>query len=159
MSHTVEANSVSPDRSHAAYYAWAGGLVLAVGFTLLIWCFGPLLVSRWGSLGGCYTILAASAIFAGYLTWRLQRVMTYSLRKWVLSIALGLLFLPLVWLQSSWTINVVLYGVFVIGYCTSLLLFRLITRSELVAVAQAFRSKRKIFNKSKSAGDEYLDRS
>jgi len=43
MSHTVEANSASPDRSHAAYYAWAGGLVLAVGFTLLIWFFGPLL--------------------------------------------------------------------------------------------------------------------
>jgi hypothetical protein len=119
--------------------------------------FGPFLIARWGSLGGCFAVLAASIIYSVYLTWRMQGVMTYSLKKWALAIALGLIFLPLLWLQSSWPVNVLLYVVFVISYSILLLLLRFITLSEIGAVWQVFRSKNEISNWSKSVGKEYLD--
>jgi O-antigen/teichoic acid export membrane protein len=124
---------------------------------IAIWTFGPFLIAKWGSLGGCYAVLFASAICAGYLTWRMKRVITYSLRKWAFIIALGFIFLPLLWLQSSWPINVLLYAVFGVGYCALLLLLRIFTFSEAVAVGRAFRSKNRILNGSKSVGKEYVD--
>jgi hypothetical protein len=120
--------------------------------------FGPFLIVRWGSLGGCFAVLAASTIYSVYLTWRMQGVLTYSLKKWALAIALGLIFLPLLWLQSSWSVNIILYGIFVIGYSILLLLLRFITLSEMVAVWRAFHSKNEISNWSKSVGKEHLDR-
>ena len=119
--------------------------------------FGPFLIAKWGSLGGCFAVLAASIIYSVYLTWRMQGVMTYSLKKWALAIALGLIFLPLLWLKSSWSINALLYVVFVVGYCTVLLVLRIVTLSEVTALGRAFRSKNVIFNASKSVGKEYLD--
>jgi O-antigen/teichoic acid export membrane protein len=133
--------------------------VMAAGIQLAaIWGFGPFLVAKWGSMGGCFAVLTASTFYAGYLTWRMQGVITYSLQKWALEIVLGLIFLPLLWLQSSWSINVLLYSVFVIGYSTLLLLLRFVTLSEVVAVWRAFRSKSEMFNWSKSVRNEYLDR-
>ena len=82
-----------------------------------LWIFGPFLIAKWGSLGGCFAVLLASAICASYLTWRMKRVITYSLRKWASIIALGFIFLPLLRLQASWSINVLLYAVFALGYC------------------------------------------
>jgi O-antigen/teichoic acid export membrane protein len=122
-----------------------------------LWIFGPFLIAKWGSLGGCFAILFASAICAGYLIWRMKRVLTYSLRKWASIIALGFIFLPLLWLQSSWLINALLYVVFVAGYCVLLLLLRVIKFSEVISLGRAFRSKNAIFNASKSVGEEYLD--
>jgi O-antigen/teichoic acid export membrane protein len=125
--------------------------VMAAGVRLVaMLVFGPLLIARWGSWGGCLAVLAASLIFAGYLTWRMQGIVTYSLQKWALAIALGLPFLSLLVWQSSWLVNVVLYGIFVIGYCTLLILLRFITLSEVVAVWRALRSKSEIINWSKS---------
>ncbi len=132
---------------------WAAGIRLAA-----MWGFGPFLVTKWGSLGGCFTVLFASAICSGYLTWRMQRVFTYSLKKWVGVIALGLIFLPLAWLRSSWSVNIILYGIFIIGYSILLLLLRFISLSEVVAVWRAFRSKSKTPHWSKSAEREYIDR-
>jgi len=132
--------------------------VMSAGIRLAaLWIFGPFLVAKWGSLGGCFAVLFASAICAGYLTWRMKRVMTYSLRKWASIIALGFIFLPLLWLKSSWSINALLYAVFGVGYCALLLLLRIFTFSEAVAVGRALRSKNAIFNTSKSVGKEYLD--
>jgi O-antigen/teichoic acid export membrane protein len=134
--------------------------VLAAGIRLAaLWIFGPFLIAKWGSLGGCFAVLLASAINAGYLTWRMQGVVPYSLKKWVRIIALGLLFLPLLWWRSSWSVNIILYCIFVIGYSTLLLLLRFITLPEVVAVWRAFRSKSGVLNWSKSGGNEYLDRS
>jgi O-antigen/teichoic acid export membrane protein len=115
---------------------WAAGIRLAA-----IWSFGPFLVAEWGSLGGCFTVLLASVICSVYLTWRMQKVLTYSLKKWVGVIIVGLIFLPLSWLRSSWSVNIILYAVFIIGYSTLLLLLRFINLSELVAVWHAFRSR------------------
>jgi O-antigen/teichoic acid export membrane protein len=122
-----------------------------------LWIFGPFLIAKWGSLGGCFAVLLASAIYAGYLTWRMKGVITYSLRKWASIIALGFIFLPLLWLQSSWLINALLYAVFVAGYLALLLLLRVIKSSEVIALGRAFRSKNGIFNGSKSGKKEYLD--
>jgi hypothetical protein len=122
-----------------------------------LWIFGPFLIAKWGSLGGCFAVLLASAICASYLTWRMKRVITYSLRKWASIIALGFIFLPLLWWQSSWSINLSLYGIFLVGYPALLLLLRFFTVSEVVAVGRAFRSKNAVFNPSKSVGEEYLD--
>jgi O-antigen/teichoic acid export membrane protein len=132
--------------------------VLSAGIRLVaLWILGPLLVTKWGSLGGCFAVLLASAIYSGYLTWRMQGVITYSLKKWIWVIALGLLFLPLSWLRSSWSINLILYGIFVMGYSTLLLVLRFITLPEVVAVWRAFRSKSGVFDWSKSMSDEYFD--
>jgi len=122
-----------------------------------LWIFGPFLIAKWGSFGGCVAVLLASAIYAGYLTWRMKRVVTYSLRKWASMVASGLIFLPLLWLQSSWLINALLYVVFVAGYCVILLLLRIVTLSEVTVLGRAFRSKNAAFNGSKSVRKEYLD--
>jgi O-antigen/teichoic acid export membrane protein len=125
--------------------------LMAAGIRLIaMWVFGPFLIARWGSLGGCFAFLAASTIYSGYLTWCMQKVMTYSLKKWAWAIVLGFLFLPLSLLKSSWSVNVVLYGIFVIGYCTLLLLLRFITLSEVGAVWRAFLSKGEKIHWSKS---------
>jgi O-antigen/teichoic acid export membrane protein len=117
--------------------------VIAAGIRLAaIWAFGPSLVSNWGSLGGCFAVLGASILYASYLTWRMRGMAKYSLKKWGSIVALGLLFLPLSWLRSSWSVNAGLYGFFVIGYGTLLLLLRFITRSQVVSVWRVFRSKR-----------------
>jgi O-antigen/teichoic acid export membrane protein len=132
--------------------------VLSAGIRLAaLWILGPLLVTKWGSLGGCFAVLLASAIYSGYLTWRMQGVITYSLKKWVWVIALGLLFLPLAWLRSSWSINLILYGIFVMGYCFLLLFLKFVKLSEVVAVWRAFRSKSGVLNWSKRMSNEYLD--
>jgi O-antigen/teichoic acid export membrane protein len=122
-----------------------------------LWIFGPFLIAKWGSLGGCFAVLLASAIYAGYLTWRMKGMITYSLRKWTSIIALGFIFLPLLWLRSSWSINVLLYAVFIIGYCIILIVLRIITLSEVLAIGRAFDSKNAMFNVSRTPGNEYLD--
>jgi hypothetical protein len=120
--------------------------------------FGPFLIAKWGSLGGCFAVLAASIIYSVYLTWRMQGVMTYSLKKWALAIALGLIFLPLLWLQSSWSVNIILYGIFVIGYSALLLLLRVVTFSELYALGQVFRSKSGMISRPKNMRNKYFGR-
>jgi len=122
-----------------------------------LWIFGPFLIAKWGSLGGCFAVLLASAICAGYLTWRMKRVISYSLRKWASIIVSGFIFLPLLWLQSSWPVNALLYAVFGAGYSVVLLLLRVVTLSEITALAQAFRSQNAISNAPKTLGEEYLD--
>ncbi len=58
-----------------------------------------------------------------------------------MAIALGFPFIVLLWWQSSWIVNVGLYAIFVVGYCTLLLVLRFMTFSEMAALWRAFRSK------------------
>jgi hypothetical protein len=87
----------------------------------------------------------------------MKKVISYSLRKWASIIALGFIFLPLLWLQASWSINVMLYAVFAVGYCILLTLLRIITFSEVVAVGRAFYPKNTLLNAPKSPREEYID--
>jgi O-antigen/teichoic acid export membrane protein len=117
----------------------AGGFRLAA-----FWVLGIPLVIWWGSLGACLAILTASALYGGYFTWRIHSRIVYSLKPWVWVIVLGLLFLPLRWLQSSWAINCALYGLFVVGYFSLLLFFRIINLGELRTVWQAIDPRRRM---------------
>jgi len=108
---------------------------------IAFWILGAPLVARFGSLGSSIAMLAVSALHAGYFTWRMRRVLRYSLRDCLVTIGLGVLFLPLLLLRSSWTVNVALYGVFVLGYSGVLLLLRVVTRNEVSELWQAVVSR------------------
>lgn len=107
-----------------------------------IWVLGPILIPKMGSFGGCLLLLLGAVIYSIYITWQMQKRIAYSLRKWIATLALGLLFFPLVWLRSDWSINLILYCFFIIGYFTLLLLFKLVKSSEVIDILHAFRSKR-----------------
>lgn len=101
------------------------------------WVLGIPLVASLGSLGACVAMLAASLLHAGYFTWYMRRALRYSLRGSLLAIGLGIVFLPLVWLGSSWGTNMLLYSAFVLGYSVMLLLLRVLSRSEVAQLWQA----------------------
>jgi len=112
----------------------------AVGKTLIaFWIFGIPLISQWGSFGGCLAVLVASFFHAGYFIWRIQNVFSFSLRKWALTVGLGGLFLPLLWLRSSWPVNFGLYILFFAGYGSTLVFWRVITQEEIATVRRAVR--------------------
>jgi O-antigen/teichoic acid export membrane protein len=120
-----------------------GEALVAAGVRLAVfWALAPLLIANLHSLGGCLAVLVASVLHAGYFTWRMQRVIRYSLRGWALAIGLAAVFLPLVGLRSSWPVNVGLYGLFVGGYGGLLVLLRVATPGEFAAAWQALRSSR-----------------
>lgn len=117
----------------------AGGIRLAA-----FWVLGIPFIIWWGSLGACLAVLCASVLYGGYFTWRIQRRIPYSLQPWAWAIALGLFFLPLWWLQSSWVINCGLYGLFIVGYVSLLFLLRIIRMEELNTVWKAIDPRRRI---------------
>jgi hypothetical protein len=121
---------------------------VAVGASALrfvaFWVLGIPLVASLGSLGACVAMLAASLLYAGYFTWYMRRVLRYSLRGSLLAIGIGIMFLPLVWLRSSWGINMLLYGAFVLGYSVMLLFLRVLSRSEVAQLWQALAPRDKM---------------
>jgi hypothetical protein len=100
---------------------------------------GVPLVSWRGSLAGCAAVLAASALYAGYFTWRMRGVVAYSLWSWALPILLGGVFLPLAWLRSVWPVNLALFTAFIAGYIGLLLLLRIVRPDELADFRRALR--------------------
>ncbi|MBI3651086.1 MAG: oligosaccharide flippase family protein [Acidobacteria bacterium] len=103
------------------------------------WGVGLPLIAWQGSFAGCLAVLLAGAWYGGYFTFRMRRVVGYSLRHWVAVILPGALFLPLVWLRSSWQVNVALFAVFIIGYVGLLLALRIVTAGELTRMRRALR--------------------
>ncbi len=119
--------------------------LVAAGIRLAaFWIFGFPFVAWWGSFGGCLAVLVASSLSAVYSTRRMRESTPYSLQKWLLAIGLGVLFLPLVWLRSTWMVNLALYGLFILGYMILLLFLRVITTGEMRIFWQAIRSRQKI---------------
>lgn len=103
--------------------------------------FGLLLVSWRGSLGACIAVLVSSALYAGYFTWSMRKALTYSLRNWTQIILIGVLFLPLALLQSSWWINVILFVIFATLYISALFMLRIVTSSEIAGIRRALKPK------------------
>lgn len=95
------------------------------------WGFGLPLIAWKGSFAGCLAVLAAAVLYGGYFTWRMRGVVGYSLRQWALATLPGLLFLPLLWLRSSWRVNVALFSIFSVGYVGLLFALSIITSGEL----------------------------
>jgi hypothetical protein len=109
------------------------GIALAAAVLRLgtFWVLGMSLAGRWGSWGASLAVLGALAVQAGFFTWRMQRVVGYSLRRWVWVVGLGALFVPLGLLRSSPVVDAALFGAFVVGYGGLLFLLGLVTPDEL----------------------------
>jgi len=99
------------------------------------WLLAPPLIVRWGSLGACAAVLATVTIHALYLVWRTRDLLGHTLRAWVTPVALGATFLPVLWFRRSEPTDAALFAVVVAGYAGGLLLFRIVTRAELTALA------------------------
>jgi O-antigen/teichoic acid export membrane protein len=104
------------------------------------WGVGLPLVAWKGSFAGCLTVLVAAVLYGGYFTWRIRSVVGYSLRQWALAILPGMLFLPLLWLRSSWRVNVALFAVFLVGYVGLLWALKIVTSGEILRMRRALRS-------------------
>lgn len=119
-----------------------GAAVIAASVRLgLFWSLGPLLVIRWGSVGGCFAVLAAVVGHTGYLTWRMRDLIGGRLPGWAVPVGLGALFLPLAWFRSSPAVDAALYGIFVVSYGAGLLLLRVVTVKELGSVLSLLRRR------------------
>ncbi len=103
------------------------------------WGIGLPLIAWKGSFAACLTVLAVAVLYGGYFTWRMRSVVGYSLRQWALAILPGMLFLPLLWLRSSWQVNVALFAVFIVGYVGLLFALKIVTSSELKSMRRALR--------------------
>ncbi|HJX52340.1 MAG TPA: oligosaccharide flippase family protein [Polyangia bacterium] len=117
----------------------AVALVAAVLRLATFWLLGLFFVGGWGSWGASLAVLGAVAAQAGFFTWRMRRVVGYSLRRWLWVVGLGTIFLPLGLLRSSPAVNAALFGVFVVGYGGLLFLLRLVTLDELGVMWRAVR--------------------
>ncbi len=119
-----------------------GPAVAASALRLVVfWVVGLPLVTRLGSLGACLAVLVARLLHSVYLTWRMRRVVSYSVLSWGLPVGIGLLFLPFVWLRSSGVANLVLYATLALGYGSALLLLKVVTPDEVSAAWRAIRSR------------------
>ncbi len=105
------------------------------------WGFGIPLIAWFEGLGGCIALLTASILYAFYLTSRTQDMISYSLKRWFLTIALGCPFLPLIWLRSTLPMNIILYFLFLAGYGCVLFFLRIITLNEIIAFWQVIRAR------------------
>ncbi len=119
-------------RMVATVYVRPRTVLVASALQLLaFWILDIPLVAWLGSLGSAITTVAAWALYGVYLTWRMQSVLRYSLRDSVIVIGLGILFMPLIFLRSSWMASVSLYVAFLIAYFGLLVLLRVVARSEV----------------------------
>lgn len=132
LSSTAGVVLLTHDRPGAAL---VGGGVRLAGF----WSLGPLLTARWASLGACLAVLVASILHAMYVAWQVRQVMPRALRAWGACVGLGALFLPLLLLRASWTVNLALYLLFLAGYFSALLLTRVVTPGEINAAWTAMK--------------------
>lgn len=105
----------------------------------VFWGLGVPLIAWRGGFAGCLAVLAASVVYSGYFTWRMRRVVRYSPGEWAMPILLGVMFLPLAWLRSTWQVNVALFVVAAVGYVAVLVLTKVIKPGEIASLRRAFR--------------------
>jgi O-antigen/teichoic acid export membrane protein len=116
-------------------------LVASAMQLLAFWLLGIPLVAWLGSLGSAITTVATWTFYSVYLTWRMQDVLRYSLRECAVVIGLGMLFVPLAWLRSSWMTDMFIYLAFAVAYLGLLWLLRVVTRDEAAEVWKAIVPK------------------
>jgi len=108
---------------------------------IAFWAFGIVLVARWGSWGACLAIAGASAVHAAYSAWRMRVELGNAVERWGTTVGIGLLFVPLVWLRSSFALNGALCLAAIAGYGVSLFLCGVLSMSDFRLLGEAFRSK------------------
>jgi len=120
-----------------------GIIVRAAGIELAaFWAIGLPLASRAGSLGACVAALPASALYAWYITARVRPELPYSLGAAGRAVLSSLVFLPLVFLRSSWPVNTLLFALGAAAYVGVLLRSRVITLDEIAEIKRVLRSYR-----------------
>lgn len=107
---------------------------------VFFWALGPVLVVWKQSFGACMAALAAAIVYALFLTWRMKRVADFSLRNSLMVILLGGLFLPLLWLRSSWMVDAALFVIVTIAFGGLIALFRIVTRDEIAGLWRMARN-------------------
>jgi O-antigen/teichoic acid export membrane protein len=103
---------------------------------------GAPLVSWQGSLGGSLAFVLAGLAQGSYYLVRLRGLMTFSLRPWGLTLGLGVVFVPLYWLKSTWLVNLALGGLAVAGYAGLLLLVGLVSLGEMGLIWRTLTARR-----------------
>jgi O-antigen/teichoic acid export membrane protein len=104
-----------------------------------LWIIGPFLIRAEQSLGASLAALVASVLYTLFIVVRVQRVMPFSLRRWLLAVALGGVCLPLLWLRSSLPVDSLLFVLSVAVYAALLLAGRVVTWRELASAWQMIR--------------------
>jgi O-antigen/teichoic acid export membrane protein len=103
---------------------------------------GIFLVSWRGSLGACLAVIVGAELQAACYLIRWQALAAISWRPYLQALGLGVIFLPLFLLKSSWSMNLWLCAAAVIGYIIGLLLLRLVTLEELAKGWWAIMSRK-----------------
>ena len=120
-----------------------GIIVRAAGIELAaFWAVGLPLASRAGSMGACVAALPASALYAWYITARVRPELPYSFGAAGRAVLSSLVFLPLVFLRSSWPTNTLLFALGAAAYVGLLLRSRVITLDEIAETRRVLRSDR-----------------
>jgi peptidoglycan biosynthesis protein MviN/MurJ (putative lipid II flippase) len=126
----------------AVVYIRPGEVVRASILRLaLLWILGPVLLLRLGGVGACFAILAATTGYAIALAWRMRRAVSYSFQRWGMALALGGIFVPLIWLRGAWWINAGLFALFLAIYAGLLMALRLVGVDEIKAALQVLRRR------------------
>ncbi|MGH2627428.1 MAG: hypothetical protein ACRDHY_12345 [Anaerolineales bacterium] len=129
-------------RMLAVVYDRPGEVVRASVLRLaLLWAVGPILVTRLGGAGAALAVFLAVTAYAVYLAWRMRPAARYPLTRWGLTVALGFSFVPLVFLRSTWWVNLGLFAAFLAGYTAVLLVLRLISPDEVRSGVGVIRSR------------------
>ena len=116
----------------------AGVLLLGAALRLAVfWGAGPVLAMRAGALGACEAVLLAYVVQAAYLGWTLRAQMAPAMRTWSACALGGALFLPLVRLRSSLSVDCALFAVALAGFFGVMLLTRVLAVSQVVETWRA----------------------
>jgi O-antigen/teichoic acid export membrane protein len=116
-------------------------LVSAVTRLAVFWALGTPLTARWGSLGTCAGLLAAVSIHSVMLSWYTRDLSGPVVRAWALAVGPAALVFPFLWLRAFSPRDIVLFGVLTLAYGSALVLLRVVSLSDLAAVARLLRPR------------------
>ena len=103
------------------------------------WGLGLPLASRAGSLGAATAALAASVLYAAFLTWRARPTLPYSFAAAGRAVALAVVFVPAALIEWPWWGKAVMLAASLAAYAILLLRFGVVTRGELSEVRRLLR--------------------
>jgi O-antigen/teichoic acid export membrane protein len=112
----------------------------------VFWAVAVPLISWKGGIGATMAFFAASMVYGGYMTYRLQKETAYSLRSWSAVILTAAVFLPLIWLRAGIWVNLALFTGFLLCYGALLVTFKLVSKDEAVTIWQAFVATRRVLS-------------
>ena len=110
------------------------GAAVQLGCFLVLGC---VLIPRSGSMGACVAVVAATAVFSLYSTWRVRDTVRYSLNTWLGAVALGVACSPLLWAWNG--SGPARYALFVAVYTGAAMALGIARLSEARSLLRAVR--------------------